>query len=220
MTDEQQAALRAPFPPELIGKKSGGGRRPDADFVGHGAVTDRLLAIDAAWTWEPAAWDGGEPAFVRDAQGAPVALWGHLTVCGVTRPGVGTVSGEVQSGEPEKELIGDFLRNAAMRFGVALDLWIRGKGEGGEGGRETQVQRAPQQDWFVENGWNDQEQHDVFMAHLKRLHQSLPPAYRDQATAAWKERWGSWPLSQKMADEWDSYLEGLREAVGVAAVNA
>ncbi len=45
-------------------------------------------------------------------------LWIKLTVCGVTRPGVG-------DGKTAKELIGDAIRNAAMRFGVALDLWAK-----------------------------------------------------------------------------------------------
>ena len=40
------------------------------------------------------------------------------TVCGVTRIGVG-------DGKSMKELIGDAIRNAAMRFGVALDLWSK-----------------------------------------------------------------------------------------------
>jgi hypothetical protein len=39
-------------------------------------------------------------------------------VCGVTRIGVG-------DGKNAKERIGDAIRNAAMRFGVALDLWAK-----------------------------------------------------------------------------------------------
>ena len=37
--------------------------------------------------------------------------------------GFGTV--EVRKNEKEKELIGDAIRNAAMRFGVALGLWVK-----------------------------------------------------------------------------------------------
>ena len=65
-----------------------------------------------------------------DAQtGAPLlinngsTLWIKLTVLGVTRIGVGTVEGG--KFEVEKQLIGDAIRNAAMRFGVALDLWSK-----------------------------------------------------------------------------------------------
>lgn len=86
------------------------------DFVGHGAVTDRLLNVDPGWTWEPFATDDrGLPALDQSGN-----LWIRLTVCGVTRIGVG-------DGAEMKVKIGDAIRNAAMRFGVALDLWIRGQ---------------------------------------------------------------------------------------------
>lgn len=82
------------------------------DYVGHAAVTDRLLAVDPEWTWEPVALGpDGLPAVDRAGN-----LWIRLTVCGVTRLGVG-------DGKNAKECIGDAIRNAAMRFGVALDLW-------------------------------------------------------------------------------------------------
>jgi hypothetical protein len=48
-------------------------------------------------------------------------LWIELTVCGVTRPGFG----DDGNGKGMKEVIGDAIRNAAMRFGVALDLWAK-----------------------------------------------------------------------------------------------
>jgi hypothetical protein len=95
------------------------------DYVGHADVTSRLLAADPQWNWEPKAEDEhGMPAFDMDAQGNPVGLWIKLTVGGVTRLGYGSVP----SGQPDavKVLIGDALRNAAMRFGVALDLWAKG----------------------------------------------------------------------------------------------
>ena len=90
------------------------------DYVGHAALTDRLLDADPSWTWEPVAtpaslglpvWDGG--------------MWIRLTVCGVTRFGFGCADGK-SGGDAVKEMIGDALRNAAMRFGAALDLWHKG----------------------------------------------------------------------------------------------
>lgn len=91
------------------------------DYVGHAALTDRLLDTDEAWSWEPAALDPmGLPAF--DANGG---LWIKLTVCGVTRMGYGSADGKT-GGDAIKEIIGDGLRNAAMRFGAALDLWHKG----------------------------------------------------------------------------------------------
>lgn len=104
--------LRKPFPKEVVGKLPRGGIQ--LDYVGHAAVTDRLLNVDPEWHWEPLATDeAGNPAL--DAEGN---LWIKLTVMGVTRLGVG-------DGRNMKERIGDALRNAAMRFGVALDLWSK-----------------------------------------------------------------------------------------------
>ena len=134
--------LREPFPAESITKVPRGEhkdqtkRRCDVcggwhhpvdvhlDAAGHAVVTDRLLSVDDEWQWEPCAWENGRPALEYDAKGSAVGLWIRLTVCGVTRLGYGSV-GNVN--DPVKELIGDALRNAAMRFGVALDLW--GKAE-------------------------------------------------------------------------------------------
>jgi hypothetical protein len=94
------------------------------DYVGHAAMTDRLLDADPAWTWEPMATnDAGLPAY--DHAGG---LWINLTVCGVTRKGYGNAAPKQAygPGDREKEVIGDALRNAAMRFGAALDLWHKG----------------------------------------------------------------------------------------------
>lgn len=91
------------------------------DYVGHAALTDRLLDTDIEWSWEPLAFDErGLPAF--DSNGG---LWIKLTVCGVTRLGYGSADGKT-GGDAKKEIIGDCLRNAAMRFGAALDLWHKG----------------------------------------------------------------------------------------------
>jgi hypothetical protein len=88
------------------------------DYVGHAEVTDRLLAVDPEWNWEPVAFDSfGAPAL--DEWGG---LWIRLTVVGTTRMGYGHADGK-KGGNAVKEAIGDAIRNAAMRFGVALDLW-------------------------------------------------------------------------------------------------
>lgn len=93
------------------------------DYVGHAALTDRLLDVDPAWCWEPLALKEGLPAF--DGSGG---LWIKLTVNGITRIGYGNAVGKqhMDIGAREKEVIGDALRNAAMRFGAALDLWHKG----------------------------------------------------------------------------------------------
>src|SRR3990167_11201174 len=92
------------------------------DYVGHAALTDRLLDVDPAWGWEPLALDAaGFPALDKDG-----GLWIRLTVLGVTRLGYGDAQGKT-GGDAMKERIGDALRNAAMRFGAALDLWHKGE---------------------------------------------------------------------------------------------
>lgn len=150
MDKAQAAALRKPFPPESIGKlpkpykkdspkgncnECGGYHGLPAmhlDYVGHAAVTDRLLQVDPEWTWEPAGQtEHGLPMF--DAAGG---LWIELTVCGVTRFGYG-------DGPDPKQCISDAIRNAAMRFGVALDLWSKEDLENSEGGGGSTRGTAP-----------------------------------------------------------------------------
>lgn len=107
------------------------------DYIGHATVTDRLLEVDPEWTWEPCAMDEtGLPRFLISQDGHPVGLWIRLTVLGVTRLGFGSV--ESNAFEPEKQLIGDALRNAAMRFGVALDLWSKAELESAALAHEAQ----------------------------------------------------------------------------------
>lgn len=134
------ALMRAPFPAHQISKlpkpkskdapkgrcaECGGWHGLPAvhlDYVGHAALTDRLLDTDPQWTWEPLALDAhGLPAL--DGNGG---LWIKLTVAGVTRLGYGDAQGKT-GGDAMKERIGDALRNAAMRFGAALDLWHKGE---------------------------------------------------------------------------------------------
>jgi hypothetical protein len=89
------------------------------DYVGHAALTDRLLDVDPEWSWEPM---GTTPEGLPAMNGG---LWIKLTVCGVSRYGFGSADGK-SGGDAVKEMIGDALRNAAMRFGAALELWHKG----------------------------------------------------------------------------------------------
>ena len=91
------------------------------DYVGHAALTDRLLEVDPEWNWEPIALDDrGVPIVDKDG-----GMWIRLTICGISRLGYGD-SQEKTGANATKERIGDALRNAAMRFGAALDLWHKG----------------------------------------------------------------------------------------------
>lgn len=131
-------ALRKPFPKEVIGKLPKG--NVQLDFVGHAAVTDRLNNVCGPenWNWEPLALDDrGLPAL--DSKGF---LWIKLMVRAdassqwVIRLGYGDGS------QSMKELIGDALRNAAMRFGIALDLWSKEELESTLEKPENKNQRA------------------------------------------------------------------------------
>lgn len=142
------ALMRSEFPPHQVSKLPkgtkaqnecpseqkrdckvcGGWHHPSirhVDYVGHAAMTNRLLDADPLWTWEPMAYtEHGLPRF--DESGG---LWIKLTVCGHTRIGYGHADKKqhMDAGAREKEVIGDALRNAAMRFGAALEFWHKGE---------------------------------------------------------------------------------------------
>lgn len=103
----------------------GGWHHPDVihlDYVGHAALTDRLLEVDPMWNWKPLSFnEHGQPVYDSIS-----GLWIELTVCGVTRLGYGNAAPK-KGGDAIKEVIGDALRNAGMRFGMALDLWHKGE---------------------------------------------------------------------------------------------
>jgi len=105
--------------PSIVGKLPRGGIQ--LDFVGHAEINRILIDIDAMWSWEPCGWDNGRPA-IHEANGMAV-MWGKLTVLGKTMLGVGSVRADKP--DLDKELIGDFLRNASMRFGICLSLWSK-----------------------------------------------------------------------------------------------
>lgn len=146
MTAEAAAALRAPFSRKEIGKlpkltckdcssrHCGNAKHQKTkcnvcgnyispahthlDYVGHATVTSRLHSVDPAWSWEPLAFaENGLP--LNDSLGG---LWIKLTILGVTKLGYGD-SGTKRGADAVKETIGDAIRNAAMRFGVGVDMW-------------------------------------------------------------------------------------------------
>jgi hypothetical protein len=108
-------ALRNPFPPELIGKIPTGGMK--RDYVGHAAVTDRLLkeAPDFTYTVD----------HIETQNGHVVGILATMTIGGKSIQEAGGVGAKNEWGEELKLAISDFLRRGAMRFGVALDLWSR-----------------------------------------------------------------------------------------------
>jgi hypothetical protein len=117
MTPDQAAALRAPFLNDQIESKTIAGR--SMSYINHALVTDRLIQVDPAWTWEPMASSlDGTP--IIDSHGG---IWIRLTIGEVTRIGYGASDMHQKGSDAVKIAISDAIKNAAMRFGVGLDLW-------------------------------------------------------------------------------------------------
>lgn len=174
----------------------------DLRYVGHAEATNRLLNVDPTWSWEPVAFDErGLPQYDQNG-----GLWIRLTVCGVTRLGYGNAEGK-RGGDAVKEIIGDAIRNAGMRFGMALDLWTSSDLEGVESapreepGRtvaETR-QTSPDPDW------------QAALAEMEAAAASLN--FADGLPAQFQATFGH-PISQGTADEFREATKLMRESVG------
>lgn len=120
-------------PPEEIVEYLDRGNGVPLAYLGHAHVTRILDEIDSTWTWEPLEIVDGRPAInyhkgiqktrVGDTEVDMATMWGRLTLRGITRIAVGSVS--ANKPDLDKELVSDFLRNAAMRFGIGLGLWMK-----------------------------------------------------------------------------------------------
>jgi hypothetical protein len=120
-------------PADQIGKLPKAGTT--LDFYGHANVTLTLLSIDPHWTLEPVCDDRGIP--VVEVKGNEAIMWGRLTVLGHSRMGVGVVA--ANAFDREKQLLSDLLKNTAMRFGIATQLWSK------EEWAEPEVLATPEQ---------------------------------------------------------------------------
>lgn len=130
--------------PSTVSKLPKGGTH--LDYMGHAEVTLALLDVDPEWQWEPTTLDPETGGPIIHKQGNRLVMWGYLTLCGHRRLCVGTC--EERKGDPEKELIGDLLRNGAMRFGIGTKLWSKATdadpaGSGGAGGYDRRPARPP-----------------------------------------------------------------------------
>lgn len=105
--------------PKIVGKLPKGGMQ--MDYVGHADITRILIEVDPMWSWEPCGWVNGRPHI--HVENGMATMWARLTVHGKAMLGVGSVRAD--KAELDKELVGDFLRNAAMRFGISLALWTK-----------------------------------------------------------------------------------------------
>ena len=90
-------------------------------YVSHADVCRILIEVDPLWSWQPIEWVNGRPAM--NVENGTATMWGTLTLLGKSMIGVGSVRADKQ--DYEKEVVGDFLRNASMRFGIAISLWSK-----------------------------------------------------------------------------------------------
>jgi hypothetical protein len=197
LADDPWARLRAPFPASAIGRLPRAGTF--LDYVGHAAVTDRLLAVDPTWTWRPmAVTPEGLPLVL--IRGDDHVLWIVLRVAGVERPGVGIV--KRSAFEIEKQLVSDAIRNAAMRFGVALDLWSK---------EDLHHDPTPAAESL---GFGSAEEAQAAADEIRRAMEALPPSQRD-AYRAWKEDAEiGWPVPAEYVEEVLGELRRLTEEAG------
>lgn len=180
------------------------------DFVGHAHVTDRLLTVDPFWTWEPMAYDeDGLPRLRFVGNGRTAELWVRLTVLGVTRPGVGTAAAEKD--DRSKELVSDALRNAAMRFGVALGLWAKSELESEHDTPPADPQPSgppppPEGEAYVRESWDRSTRETIREAGLKAS--DVQKAIRS-ATGGRTHRLAE--VYQSQADDVEAELDALIE---------
>lgn len=118
----------------------------DLAYIGHADVNERLDLVDPEWWWRPrsVSVDGelmkqalmeGHDTFAHFLDNLPPAydneggMWIEMVIHNddgqpVHRLGYGDAPGK-RGSSAIKEIIGDAIRNAAMRYGVARYLWSR-----------------------------------------------------------------------------------------------
>lgn len=192
--------------PKIVGKLPKGGIQ--LDFVGHADVTKMLIEIDSEWTWEPTAFDAnGLPAYRVENGMAHMAGW--LTVQGVRRLGIGSVA----HNKPDllKELVSDFIRNSAMRFGICLSLWTKQEWDNHAPVVATPAPKAVKAEPADDNTPLSQEQLEQFIAACEKA--GFTP---DAVAANAKVNWGKGsiiltshlPLLRSAFNDLKSFKEG------------
>lgn len=143
---EARDILSKPFPPEKVKQKRGQGNRT-MSYISHGLVTERLNEADPGWSSEVLT-----EHIYKDANGLPhcAGVTIKLTVNGVTRVEAGGPQRQDGFTNEIKNAYSDALKRAAMRFGVALEMWeslldAEGDEDYDEGhAAPTPIQQAPQ----------------------------------------------------------------------------
>ena len=109
VSDAMKRGLRKPFDEEQISTKPGSDKRPPLDYVNHAHVTNRLNEFAPDWSYTV------DETFTLNGE-----CWirGTMTIYGASRV-------EFGKGKNPLEATSHFIRRAAMRFGVATDLWAK-----------------------------------------------------------------------------------------------
>jgi hypothetical protein len=137
-----------------------GAKAPHLSYVGHAGMTMRLIEVDPKWKWTPLHPDIDDRALAAifssgmDAQAMREALewlaehsppkvenggiWIRLNVAGFTAIGFGDADGKTGSPRDMKIMIGDAIRNAAMRLGSGTYLWSKSERARNELARQGQ----------------------------------------------------------------------------------
>ena len=192
--------------PKIVGKLPKGGQ--SLSFVGHADITKMLIEVDSEWTWEPVAFDvDGLPAYRVENGMAHMAGW--LTVQGVRRLGIGSVV----HNKPDllKELVSDFIRNSAMRFGICLSLWTKQEWDNHAPVVATPAPKAVKAEPADDNTPLSQEQLEQFIAACEKA--GFTP---DAVAANAKVNWGKGsiiltshlPLLRSAFNDLKSFKEG------------
>ncbi len=96
------------------------------DTVNHAVITDRLNEVCPGWTMS-------KPEFLevdgKDGQKHVMAVLCSMTIGSVTRWEIGEVEHPSTYGDEAKKAMSDWIKRAAMRFGVGIDLWQKSVGE-------------------------------------------------------------------------------------------
>lgn len=135
---EIRQALREDFPAHQVIKVPKVQGRPPVDTVSHAVVTDRLNNAAPGWTYEILRFIEVEGIWIKpdakkretfepynDGQLHLVAVFGSMTIGSVTRYEVGEVDRHSAYGSELKLALSDFIKRAAMRFGVGIGLKSR-----------------------------------------------------------------------------------------------
>lgn len=112
--------LRQPFPASSIKKRAGAGGKAFSYVDGEEVLSRVLEATDGEFSWSVEKID-----FVSDNKASYWLCMGHLTIPGLgSRSGVGTAL--VANEDSAKSAETDAFKRAAVKFGVALDLYAKG----------------------------------------------------------------------------------------------